>query len=187
MLELGGGVALPSLLASTLETPPSLVVITDYPDEAIMSNLRYNVDSNKHLVQGCCKVVVRGYEWGKEVNLLLDILPPTEYEPGYDVLFLSDLLYFEAHNDLIKSMVLLLSRRSTSRAYIGAGKYTPLTVCSKFLQVAASAGFVVEEGEFDGGWKGSMNVSGLTDEELDLRKANVYWWVAKWDESMLQE
>ncbi|KDQ07415.1 hypothetical protein BOTBODRAFT_167039 [Botryobasidium botryosum FD-172 SS1] len=186
MLELGAGVALPSLLASTLPSPPALVVITDYPDEAIMSNLRYNVESNGDLIQPGCEVIVRGYEWGTDATTLLNILPPAKSGTGYDVLFLSDLLYFDAHDSLIRSMVLLLSRRPASRAYIGAGKYTPSAVCSRFLSAAADAGFVVEQGEFDGDWKGSMNVSDLTAEELCLRKGNVYWWVARWNNTVLQ-
>ena len=46
VLELGAGSALPSLLLSTRATPPSLVVVTDHPDEVILGNLRKNVKRN---------------------------------------------------------------------------------------------------------------------------------------------
>jgi hypothetical protein len=37
VLELGASTSLPSLLAATSEHPPSFVLTTDYPDEAIIT------------------------------------------------------------------------------------------------------------------------------------------------------
>ena len=57
---------MPSLLSATL-TPadaPSLVVITDYPDPDIISNLRGNVEANRSRVTEGCEVHAEGYEWG---------------------------------------------------------------------------------------------------------------------------
>ncbi|TFY59004.1 hypothetical protein EVJ58_g6050, partial [Rhodofomes roseus] len=46
VVELGAGCALPSLLASTLARPPSLVVPTDYLDAPILVNLTRNLERN---------------------------------------------------------------------------------------------------------------------------------------------
>lgn len=67
VIELGAGCALPSLLSSTLSDPPSLVVITDYPDDTIMKNLTANVERNRPHVNEKCTVHARGYEWGQDV------------------------------------------------------------------------------------------------------------------------
>ena len=45
-VELCSACALPSLLLSTLSPePPSLIVVTDYPDEGIMGNLKGSGES----------------------------------------------------------------------------------------------------------------------------------------------
>jgi len=71
VIELGAGCALPSLLMSTLWEPPSLVVVTDYPDDGILGNLKKNVERNHKLVASGCIVRSRGYEWGADVDPLM--------------------------------------------------------------------------------------------------------------------
>ena len=71
VVELGAGCALPSLLASTLPTPPALVVITDYPDEAILANLRINFHANQRLIADGCSVFLAGHEWGSDTTPIL--------------------------------------------------------------------------------------------------------------------
>lgn len=71
VVELGAGCALPSLLSSTLSPPPSLVVITDYPDATILGNLEKNVERNEQAISDGCRVHYRGYEWGQDVAPLL--------------------------------------------------------------------------------------------------------------------
>jgi nicotinamide N-methyltransferase len=71
VVELGAGSALPSLLMSTLPNAPSLVVITDYPDDNILGNIKQNVARNSHLVVDGCTVICKGYEWGKDSRELL--------------------------------------------------------------------------------------------------------------------
>ena len=63
VIELGAGCALPSLL-STLSEPPSLIVVTDYPDEGIMENLRRKVEKNCDVVTKDYSVQSYEYEWG---------------------------------------------------------------------------------------------------------------------------
>jgi len=57
------------LFATTLSEPPALVVVTDYPDEIIIGNLKSNVERNKRA--SGCKVHVQGHEWGKGAADLL--------------------------------------------------------------------------------------------------------------------
>jgi EEF1A N-terminal glycine/lysine methyltransferase len=75
VLELGAGCALPSLLLSTLSPPsktPKMIVITDYPDETILRNLKGNVERNAHLIQAVeCEVTWKGYEWGTDPEEVL--------------------------------------------------------------------------------------------------------------------
>ena len=71
VIELGAGCALPSLLLSTLSEPPSLVVVTDYPDEGILGNLKRNVEKNRNVVTKGCLVQSYGYEWGTDTSHLL--------------------------------------------------------------------------------------------------------------------
>jgi len=70
VLELGAGSALPSLLSAT-KNSPSLVVITDYPDPAILKNLEANIERNKPHVEEGCHVKGAGYDWGKDPSEIL--------------------------------------------------------------------------------------------------------------------
>ena len=71
VVELGAGCALPSLLSTTLENPPSLVVITDYPDDIIMGNLTKNINTNIQHTSSNCKTICFGYAWGEDATTLL--------------------------------------------------------------------------------------------------------------------
>ncbi|KZT64543.1 hypothetical protein DAEQUDRAFT_678413 [Daedalea quercina L-15889] len=188
VVELGAGCALPSLLASTLAHPPSLVVITDYPDETILGNLRQNVARNAGKTADGCVVQCCGYEWGKDPRPLLASLSATS--PGFDVVILSDLLHFDAsHTVLLASLTALLRKSPDARAYVAAGKYTSSVHCAHFVRIAAEAGIVLEEGtDSDSGengesiWRGTMQVSGggLDREQLAVRKGMCRWWVGRW-------
>ncbi|KAI1784872.1 hypothetical protein LXA43DRAFT_1040680 [Ganoderma leucocontextum] len=174
VVELGAGCALPSLLSSTLSTPPALVVITDYPDPIIIGNLTANVERNRPHYNEACSIHAVGYEWGRDVNPLLDIL--MQRKPGasdaFDVVIMSDLLHFDrSHDVLLQSLLSLLRKASSARAYIAAGKYTP-----------PSFGMVMEEGEVESVWHGSLEVSGggLDREQLGVRKDMCRWWIGRW-------
>lgn len=73
VLELGAGCALPSLVAATLpaDHTPSLVVATDFPDVALLANLRINVAANARQFTPGCRVACEGYEWGADPHQLL--------------------------------------------------------------------------------------------------------------------
>ena len=144
VLELGAGCALPSLLLSTLPEPPSLIVVTDYPDEGIMGNLKINVEKNHDIVTKACTVQSYGYEWGTDPSNLLyvlfkflcqflcyiscsvpfplrNLLDINEKQVlGYDIMILSDLLHFSAsHDALISSVQMLLAKLESARIYVG--------------------------------------------------------------------
>ncbi len=100
---------------------------------------------------------------------------------GYDAMILSDLLYFNtSHQDLIKSLILLLRRHPSSVAYIGAGIYTSESTCSSFFSLAEEAGFVKEDGQVELIWLGTMTVGRLSKEDLASHKANSKWWTLRW-------
>ncbi|TDL25154.1 hypothetical protein BD410DRAFT_837394 [Rickenella mellea] len=185
LIELGAGCALPSLLASTRIPTPSLVVLTDYPDEIILGNLRANMEANKHLVASGCTVLCRGYEWGADMSTLLELLPSPTTRGGYDVVILSDLLHFhDSHPVLVASLTSLLARNPSSRAYIAAGTYTAPHVCADFLRKAEEAGILCEEGPMDDMWRGEAPVRGVSVEQLGVRKGMCRWWTGRWRPDM---
>ncbi|KAI0630970.1 hypothetical protein C8Q77DRAFT_1159691 [Trametes polyzona] len=184
VVELGAGCALPSLLASTLSNPPSLAVITDYPDDTIMKNLASNVERNRPHFQPQCTVHACGYEWGQDVSSLLDLASAhAPHDRGFDVVIMSDLLHFDgSHDVLLQSLLLLLRRSPDACAYVAAGKYTAPHVCTHFVEEAARAGIVLEEQPIEDTWKGNLEVSGggLDREQLGVRKGMSRWWIGRW-------
>lgn len=191
-MELGAGCALPSILAATLPTPPVVVVITDYPDKALLANLRINLHANERLVAPDCSVVCIGHEWGTDCTPVLNTLKlhSKSLQSGFDVVLLSDLLHFHnSHHAILASLIALLSRTSSARAYIASGTYTPPHVCANFLRIAAAAGLVLTEGHTEDEWLGSREVwrmGKLSTNDLGVRKAMCRWWIARWGEKILE-
>ncbi|KIP07265.1 hypothetical protein PHLGIDRAFT_105839, partial [Phlebiopsis gigantea 11061_1 CR5-6] len=182
VVELGAGCALPSLLSTTLANPPSLVVITDYPDPTIIGNLTLNIERNRVHVNGRCDVKCVAYEWGADARPLLQLCARDD-AAGFDAVVLSDLLHFDAsHGVLLASLTTLLRKTSTARAYVAAGKYTPAAVCEHFLREGEQAGLAWEEGEDDAAWRGTLEVGGggLDREQLGVRKGMCRWWTGRW-------
>lgn len=189
VIELGSGSGLPSLLMATQPEHPSLVVVTDYPDQHILGNLSQNVESNRPKFQSSCRIQCMGYEWGTETENLLKMLPhhSSGKPPGFDIVILSDLLHFhDSHEVLLSSISSLLSRSKHSRVHVSAGKYTQRHICDNFLANGQNAGLSFEEILPDAEeiiWEGDMEVGGLDKEDLALRKANCYYWVGRWADS----
>lgn len=67
-IELGAGTGLVSLVSASSRNPPLLIVMTDYPDQVILGNLRSNIEHNQNLFTKGCYVAMEGYEWGKTVQ-----------------------------------------------------------------------------------------------------------------------
>ncbi|TFK22135.1 hypothetical protein FA15DRAFT_706660 [Coprinopsis marcescibilis] len=185
VLELGAGAALPSLLLSTLQDAPSLVVVTDYPDEGIMGNIQQNILRNKEAMNPTCKVLYQGYNWGQDSQPLLELNSFT----GYDVLILSDLVHFDScHEVLVSSITALLRPSPDARVHVSAGFYTKPEACTNFIAIATAAGLKLEEIHTDPteGWKGTMEVTTLNRDELAARKAACRYWVGAWSPPQLQ-
>ncbi|KAF9449837.1 hypothetical protein P691DRAFT_774421 [Macrolepiota fuliginosa MF-IS2] len=182
VVELGAGTALPSLLLSTQQNPPSLVVVTDYPDDGIIGNLRSNVDRNRSHFNPSCTVKCEGYAWGTDSQSLLNLLP--EKRQGYDIVILSDLLHFDSFHDiLLSSATSLLAKTPTARLHVAAGNYTIPHVCDVFFAKAKDVGLVFEEvvpGPDETRWLGQLNISNFDDEALSLRKAACRYWIGQW-------
>ena len=62
--------------------------MTDYPDQALVDNMKYNAAQNGVEAQ----VAVRGYVWGRPVGPLLE---PTGARK-FDLILLSDLIFHHA-------------------------------------------------------------------------------------------
>ncbi|THH12772.1 hypothetical protein EW146_g7381 [Bondarzewia mesenterica] len=198
---LGSGTALPSLLSSVLPESPSLVVVTDYPDDIILNNLRDNVKRNEHAVSRGCTVLCGGYEWGHDVTYLLSLIPPSLHKSqfqrttGYDTVFLSVLSHFDrSHGALLASLTAPLSTHHDARSYVAAGTYTRPAVCDAFLRAAERLGIMwMQSGggdstldEDDRTWLGTLRVRELDKTQLGVRKGMCRWWVGRWSDEMLR-
>ncbi|WVQ79798.1 hypothetical protein IAT38_001898 [Cryptococcus sp. DSM 104549] len=99
VLELGAGAGLPSIVCTLAGSEK--VVVTDYPDEGLLENLRYNVEMNVE-EEGREGIVVDGHLWGHDTRPLQAHLPEGKH---YDLLILSDLVFNHSQHDaLIKTV-----------------------------------------------------------------------------------
>ncbi|QRV90720.1 methyltransferase domain protein [Ceratobasidium sp. AG-Ba] len=183
VLELGSGVALPLLLASTLDNPPSIITLSDYPDESIIGNLLKNLSTNKALIRTGCELHILGYAWGTDVDPLLSHLPTGS--SGYDILILSDLLHFDSsHQDILSTIARTLSREPEACVYLAAGLYTREPVRESFLKSGEEIGLQWTPMPNDGIWRGQQDIrsDGMlwSQEDLNARKGNVVAWIGRW-------
>ncbi|EIW68247.1 hypothetical protein TREMEDRAFT_63420 [Tremella mesenterica DSM 1558] len=108
VLELGAGAGLPAIISSLAGAEKT--VITDYPDEALLENIRWNVDCN---VPAGRRPTVEGHVWGRNVEELVPQGTSGGKDRGYDLLLLSDLVFNHSqHAALVQSVNALLSYRS---------------------------------------------------------------------------
>ncbi|EJF58955.1 hypothetical protein DICSQDRAFT_156488 [Dichomitus squalens LYAD-421 SS1] len=108
VLELGAGGGLPSIV--TAKNGARKVVITDYPDQALIDNLSYNVSQNLGETEND-GVAVQGYIWGHPIEKLLQLLPDNEPERAFDLMILSDLIFNHSQHDaMLKTCDLALAK-----------------------------------------------------------------------------
>ncbi|KAG9312659.1 putative methyltransferase-domain-containing protein [Chiua virens] len=110
VLELGAGGGLPGIVAA--QNSATKVVLTDYPDTALVENLAYNVKQNTCEEQEN-RVTTQGYLWGRSIDNLVASLPENR-EPwrGFDLIILSDLIFNHSqHEALLNSCELCLTPR----------------------------------------------------------------------------
>nr|GAT59261.1 predicted protein [Mycena chlorophos] len=175
VIELGAGTGLPSLLLSTLPVPPAVIVVTDYPDPAILGNLAKNVARTASI----CEVHCCGHEWGTDVASLLPFSQRADQK--YDLVFLSDLLHFhDCHDVLIASLDALLAPDGC--VHVAAGFYTKPHVCENFMRLAGEKDLVFEEiiaEDEEREWLGNMSVGGLDKSALKVRKMACRYWIGR--------
>jgi len=103
VLELGAGGGLPGLVAA--KCGAQKVVLTDYPDQALVDNLVLNVERNVEMERRGI-VCVLGYVWGHPLEPLLEVLDSSDVlvrvadtsasasaSPFFDLILLSDLIF----------------------------------------------------------------------------------------------
>lgn len=98
VLELGAGSGLPSICSCIMNAKN--VVTTDYPDDYLIDNIRYNLQNyeNSHVV---------GYKWGNDPNPILEL----NNSKKFDILILSDVIFnVTVHRELAKSIELLMNQ-----------------------------------------------------------------------------
>jgi nicotinamide N-methyltransferase len=141
VLELGAGAGLPSLVSALLGA--RRVVVTDYPDADLITNLSTNITSTS---LPSSVIVAEGYLWGAPTDNLVKHLP--EGEQGFDVLILADLLFNHSeHAKLIDTVRRTLKKTAEAKAYVFFSPYRPwlLSKDLAFFEDAAKAGFRVEK------------------------------------------
>ncbi|KAF9651011.1 hypothetical protein BDM02DRAFT_3154581 [Thelephora ganbajun] len=108
VIELGAGGGLPGIVAAL--NGADTVVLTDYPDDALIENLQYNVNRNLSRSPKS-RVFVKGYVWGRPVTHLLELLP--DEIVGFDVILMSDLIFNHSQHDALLRSCLLLYTTAT--------------------------------------------------------------------------
>lgn len=163
VLELGAGAGLPSLVCAALGA--TIVIVTDYPDAALIENLRWNIAhcalSKDGTVDGNVRkalVVAEPYLWGASADHLTAHLAPTSppsatntvnASSGFDTLILADLLFNHSeHAKLVRSMRTLLARRASARVLVFFTPYRPwlLQKDLAFFETVAKSNEISDDG-----------------------------------------
>lgn len=118
------------------------VVVTDYPDPDLVTNLSENI-RNCLLLPSPRNIIEKGYIWGRDVAPLLSVIPAKE---KFDLLILSDLLFNHSqHKALAETVRLTLA--VDGRALVFFTPHRPWLYADdlKFFEVVKELGFNVEK------------------------------------------
>jgi EEF1A N-terminal glycine/lysine methyltransferase len=143
VLEFGAGAGLPSLVCAI--NGAKQVVVTDYPDQDLIENLRYNI---KDCTASLDNIAAEGYLWGNPPSSLTDHLLSSTVDRGFDLLILADLLFNHSeHTRLVISVQKTLKRTADAKALVFFTPHRPwlLEKDLAFFDVAREMGFVVEQ------------------------------------------
>jgi EEF1A N-terminal glycine/lysine methyltransferase len=143
VLEFGAGAGLPSLVCAI--NGARQVVVTDYPDQDLIENLRYNI---KHCAASLDNIVAEGYLWGNPPYSLTNHLPSSTEDSGFDLLILADLLFNHSeHTKLVISIQKTLKRTADAKALVFFTPHRPWLIDKDmaFFDVARKMGFGVEQ------------------------------------------
>ncbi|OOQ86465.1 putative nicotinamide N-methyltransferase [Penicillium brasilianum] len=150
VLELGAAAGVPSIVSAIQGA--RTVVMTDYSDPDLVSNMQYNADLAFDMIPKRAdsqkRLHVEGYKWGYPVEPLLAYLPPAkDGEPsGFDVLIMADVIYnYPEHANLVKTMQRTLKKTPEAVALVIFTPYEPwlLPQTEKFFPRAEEGGFTV--------------------------------------------
>ncbi|KAF8936153.1 hypothetical protein EDD21DRAFT_376736 [Dissophora ornata] len=157
VLELGAGAALPSFVAAV--NGATKVVVTDYPDNDLISNIQYNAEQVLPKLTEDGVVIVQGYLWGSNTRPLLAHLNPPQPSTDnssnstpkqlFDTIILSDLLFNHTqHRSMLKSCKETL-KPGTGRVFVFFTHHRPwlADADNKFFEIAAAP--VIEPPEGD--------------------------------------
>jgi predicted nicotinamide N-methyase len=191
VLELGAGVGLPSIVLAKHQ-PSIKVIVSDYPDEELLTVLKENVLRNE--VEKTCMVVP--YRWGSDVSTLLSSASPsTSNNAGFDLIIATDTLWSsQTHSDLIYTLASTLRKRDSARIHLVAGLHTGRYAIQAFLDRVPQEGngliveSVVEKGvdsERQREWVVDRS-HGWEDAERERRRW-VVWIVLKWRQVEIQK
>jgi len=124
----------------------SHVVVTDYPDADLLSNLAYNVSHSGLTLPQQNRISVSGHAFGSSTQPLLSNLPPTASK--FHTLILADLLFnHHCHAALLLTMQATLARTADARALVFFTPYRPwlLHKDMAFFALAEEGEMVVQE------------------------------------------
>jgi EEF1A N-terminal glycine/lysine methyltransferase len=124
------------------------VVVTDYPDEELVQNLRYNIEHGT-AAAAVDNIVPEGYLWGASALKLTAHLngDGDGGAGGFDLLILADLLFNHSeHRKLVSSIQTTLKRAPEPRALVFFTPHRPWLFDRDmaFFDLAREAGFVVD-------------------------------------------
>ncbi|KAL8767995.1 MAG: hypothetical protein Q9209_005666 [Squamulea sp. 1 TL-2023] len=142
ILEFGAGAGLPSLAAAIWGAKQ--VVMTDYPDEELVENMKMNIEAAKDVLPRSTDIVAKGHVWGASTEPLLSCLRPRGC--GFDTLILADLLFNHSqHAALVSSIQSTLVRSSRARALVFFTPYIPWKFDKDmaFFDLARKGGFQI--------------------------------------------
>lgn len=132
VLEIGAGAGLPSILIAKRH-PERLgqVVISDYPDDGIMSALRENVEMNFTEADSASKdiLTVAPFDW-------LDASPTSfDIGDGFDLIIGTDVLWnSELHAPMLESITRCLKKDESAKILLVAGLHTGRYTIQRFLE-----------------------------------------------------
>ncbi|CAG8940176.1 unnamed protein product [Penicillium salamii] len=150
VLEIGAAAGVPSIVSAIQGA--RTVVLTDYPDPDLVSNMQYNADLSASAIpardDGLRRLHVDGYKWGSDVGKLRAYLPPAaDGSLGlFDVLIMADVVYsHREHPNLIKTMQETMKKSPESVALVIFTPYQPwlLPKTEQFFPLAEASGFTV--------------------------------------------
>ncbi|ODQ66297.1 putative nicotinamide N-methyltransferase [Nadsonia fulvescens var. elongata DSM 6958] len=143
VLELGAAAAVPSFVCASVGQAKR-VVVTDYPDVDLISNIQYNID---HIHEGKYKdtMVAEGYIWGNDPTELLAHTardPATDQPLGFDLMILSDVVFNHTeHRKLIQTVLRCMAKEGKALVVFSPHRPWLLAEDLAFFDLAQSEEF----------------------------------------------